>query len=39
MIPNPTYGSWLGAIYEYEWGMTPDEKRQRRREVLDVFAP
>jgi len=39
VVPNPTYGSWLGAIYDYEWGMTPDEKRQRRREVLDVFTP
>jgi len=39
VVPNPTYGSWLGAIYDYEWGMTPDEKRQRRRETLDVFTP
>lgn len=39
ILPNPTYGSWLGAIYDYEWGITEQEQRRLREHVLDVFRP
>ena len=38
ILPNPTYGSWLGAIYNYEWGIPDDDKRRLRQRVLDVFS-
>lgn len=34
VLPNPTYGEWEGAIYNYKWGKSPAEKNEARRESL-----
>lgn len=37
MLPNPSYGSWLGAIYDFQWSITDEQKRLLRQQALDVF--
>lgn len=39
ILPNPGYGSWLGALYNYEWGMSDEEKRLMRQQALELFSP
>lgn len=34
VLPNPTYGEWEGAMYNYNWGATAAEKNQMRKELL-----
>ena len=34
VLPNPTYGEWEGAIYDGNWGASPAEKDQMRKEHL-----
>ncbi len=34
VLPNPTYGEWEGAIYKGNWGASPAEKDQMRKEHL-----
>jgi 5'-nucleotidase (lipoprotein e(P4) family) len=34
VLPNPTYGEWEGAMYNYNWGSSPVEKDQMRKELL-----
>jgi len=34
VLPNPQYGSWEGALYEYEYGLSRAEKLERKREQL-----
>jgi 5'-nucleotidase (lipoprotein e(P4) family) len=34
VLPNPTYGEWEGAVYNYNWGASPAEKDQMRKELL-----
>lgn len=34
MLPNPTYGDWEGAIYNGNWGASPAEKDQMRKDHL-----
>ena len=34
MLPNPTYGSWDGAVLGNERGAPPETKRRLRREAL-----
>ena len=34
VLPNPTYGEWEGAIYDNNWGASPAEKDQMRKEHL-----
>jgi acid phosphatase len=38
MIPNPTYGSWEGALYE-EADDTPEERARRQLDSLDDMRP
>jgi acid phosphatase len=38
MIPNPTYGSWEGALYG-EADDTPEERARRQLESLDDMRP
>lgn len=37
VLPNPTYGEWEGSIYDYNWGATPAEKDQMRKEQLNKW--
>lgn len=34
VLPNPTYGEWEGAIYDYNWGASAEEKDEMRKEKL-----
>jgi acid phosphatase len=34
VLPNPQYGSWEGALFEYEFGLTREEKLRRKIEAL-----
>jgi len=34
VLPNPMYGEWEGAIYNYNWKMTPAEKDNARKAAM-----
>lgn len=34
VLPNPMYGNWEGAVYGYDWKMTPGEKSGARKDLL-----
>jgi acid phosphatase len=34
MLPNPAYGSWERALYGFESGLSPEQKRERKRQNL-----
>lgn len=34
MLPNPTYGDWEGAIYNFNWGASAAEKDKMRKAAL-----
>ena len=34
VLPNPTYGEWEGAMYNYNWGASAAEKDKMRKELL-----
>lgn len=36
VLPNPMYGSWEAALYDYEYGLPPAEKIERKRERLET---
>jgi 5'-nucleotidase (lipoprotein e(P4) family) len=35
VFPNPLYGDWEGAIYKGNWGASPAEKDQMRKDHLE----
>lgn len=35
ILPNPTYGSWEQALYNFESGLSEEERQQIRKEKLD----
>ena len=35
MFPNPQYGEWEGSIYKGNWGASPAEKDQMRKDSLE----
>lgn len=37
VLPNPMYGAWEGAIYNYNWGMSPEQKNEARKKALNGF--
>ena len=37
VLPNPMYGDWEGAIYDYDWKMNPQQKNQARKSSLAVW--
>ncbi|MCD6104463.1 MAG: 5'-nucleotidase, lipoprotein e(P4) family [Thermosipho sp. (in: Bacteria)] len=39
VLPNPIYGDWEGAVYNYNWGLTPEEKSKVRKENLFMWRP
>ncbi len=36
MLPNPMYGDWESAIYNYDFSLSDEEKIRLRREILDT---
>ncbi|WP_129409588.1 5'-nucleotidase, lipoprotein e(P4) family [Marinitoga lauensis] len=34
LLPNPIYGDWEGAIYNGNWGLSPEEKSKARKSVI-----
>ena len=37
VLPNAMYGEWEGALYDYDFSMTSQEKREARRRSLQSF--
>lgn len=35
VLPNPQYGSWEGALFGYDFGLTPEQRRARKRAELE----
>jgi len=38
VLPNPTYGDWDGAIFEFNWGATLEEKDAYRKNALERWV-
>lgn len=34
VLPNPMYGDWEGAVYNFNWGMSPAEQSKARKAAL-----
>lgn len=39
VFPNPMYGDWEGAIYNYDYSKTDEEKAKLRKESLQPYQP
>lgn len=39
VMPNPMYGEWEGAVYNYNWGASPSEKDKMRKAQLKLWKP
>ncbi len=37
VLPNPMYGEWEGAIYQYQWQLPADQKARLRKQALQGF--
>ena len=37
VLPNPMYGDWEGAVYNYNWKLSPKEKSEARKASLIVW--
>lgn len=37
VLPNPMYGEWEGAVYNYKWDKSDSEKAAVRKETLQSF--
>jgi len=37
VLPNPMYGEWEGTTYQYNWGMTDEQKARDRIKSLNYF--
>ena len=35
-LPNPQYGSWRGALFDYDYGLTREAQLRRMRERLET---
>ena len=38
VLPNPTYGDWVGAIFEFNYGATPAEIDTYRKNALERWV-
>ena len=36
VLPNPTYGSWEPALFNNDWSLPREARRQAKRAALDV---
>jgi len=34
VLPNPMYGDWEGAVYNFNWKLTPKQKSETRKKLL-----
>ena len=34
VLPNPMYGDWEGAVYDFNWKLTPKQKSEARKILL-----
>ncbi len=39
VLPNPMYGDWEGAVYQYNWKLNPKEKSAARKSSLNIWRP
>jgi len=39
MLPNPSYGSWEGASFGFNWGAPDEEKRKMKYDTLKDWHP
>lgn len=39
VFPNPMYGDWEGAIYNYKYSLSETEKNKLRKASLQIFQP
>ncbi|MFB6273459.1 MAG: 5'-nucleotidase, lipoprotein e(P4) family [Salinibacter sp.] len=39
VLPNPQYGSWEGALYEFNYGLSPLRQLEEKREYLNPKRP
>ncbi|MCG8335054.1 MAG: 5'-nucleotidase, lipoprotein e(P4) family [Proteobacteria bacterium] len=37
VFPNPTYGAWVGAVYNGNWGASAAEKDKMRKAALTIW--
>lgn len=37
ILPNPMYGDWEGAMYKFDYSLSPEEKDELRNEVMKVY--
>lgn len=37
VMPNPMYGEWEGAIYDFNWGASAAEKSQMRKDHFNLW--
>jgi len=37
ILPNPMYGEWEGAVYDYNWSLTPAQKDSARKANLRTY--
>jgi 5'-nucleotidase (lipoprotein e(P4) family) len=37
VLPNPMYGNWESAVYDYDFKLTPAQKAAKRRSALGPF--
>jgi len=37
ILPNPMYGDWLNAVYQYNYSLTPEQKEQINYKMLIGF--
>lgn len=35
VLPNAMYGAWEGAVYDYNWKMSPSDRDSKRRALLE----
>lgn len=38
MLPNPGYGSWESSLYDFDYGLPPEEKGQRKLDALTSWT-
>jgi acid phosphatase len=39
MLPNPSYGSWEGASFKFDWGAADEAKRQMKFDTMVDWHP
>ncbi len=37
VLPNPIYGSWEAAPYDFDYGLPPSDKGRHKLDALDVW--